>query len=93
MPTFLAEVRSRAIRKLLLDHRTHEGFASKQAKSISFDAWREGRFLFDKIAVVSHDGSEPSELLEYFRNAEKDICQFSPTQYDTALDWLNTNGR
>ncbi len=90
MPKFLAEVRSQAIRKLLLDLRRNEGFASERAKYLSFDAWKEGRLLFDKFAVVSHDGirSETSELLEYFRNVEKDIRQFSPAQYEAASDWL-----
>jgi len=86
MPKLLGEIRSLAIRKLLLDHRKHEGWASRKAKSISFDAWREARAAFDKVAYLVHDSSAALEVLEFFRYGEKDIRQFSPTQYDAALD-------
>jgi hypothetical protein len=46
--------------------------------------------LFDRIAVVFHEGvrNEAEKLEEFFRNAGKDVRLFRPERYDAALDWL-----
>jgi len=89
-PKFFADVRSTQSRKLLMDSRRDDGWSSKEAESIAFHAWTESRTLFDRIAVVFHDGirEKTKEFSEFFHNANTDIRLFRPDQYDTALDWL-----
>ena len=55
-PKFYAVVRSQGIRRILLDWREFRGWSSKEAPTITFFSWMEGRPLFDRIAVVFHDG-------------------------------------
>ena len=89
-PKFYADVRSRGIRRILLDAREFQGWGSKEAQNISFHSWMESRSLFDRIAVV-FDASirnEMEEFLKLYRNADKDVRLFQPEQYEAALDWL-----
>ena len=92
-PKYFADVRSRGIRRILLDNREHQGWASKEAKSVSFHAWMESRSLFDRIAVIFDDGirNEIENFLEIYRNAGKDVRLFQPEQYEAALDWLKSD--
>ena len=87
---FFADVRSLGIRQLLLDWREFQGWPSEEAPTITFFSWMEGRSLFDRIAVVFHDGvrNEVEKFQELFRNANKDVRLFRPAQYEAALDWL-----
>ena len=89
-PKFFADVRSQGIRRILLDWREFRGWRSKEAPTITFFSWIKGRPLFDRIAVVFHDGvrNEVDSFLELFRNADKDVRLFQPEQYEAALDWL-----
>ena len=90
MPKFKADVRSRDIRRILLDWREFQGWGSKEAPTIVFFSWLEARSLFDRIAVVIHEGvrNEAEKLQELFRNADKDVRLFRPQHYKAALDWL-----
>ena len=89
-PKFFADVRSQGIRRILLDWREFRGWGSKEAPTITFFSWIESRPLFDRIAVVFHDGvrNEADKFLELFRNADKNVRLFQPEQYEAALDWL-----
>ena len=89
-PKFFADVRSREIRRILLDWREFQGWRSEEAPTITFFSWIESRSLFDRIAVVFHDGvcNEAEKFQELFRNADKDVRLFQPEQYEAALDWL-----
>ena len=66
MPELIAEVRSHEIRKLLLGHRKYEGPGTNKAWSIPFDAFKEARGLFEKIAFVSRDTKEAGGAVEVF---------------------------
>ena len=92
-PKFFADVRSQGIRQILLDYREFQGWGSKEAQSISYYSWTESRSLFNRIAVVFHDGihNEVEQFSEYFRNAGKDVRLFQPEQYEAALDWLKSD--
>jgi len=89
-PKFFADVRSQGIRRILLDWREFRGWSSKEAPTITFFNWIESRSLFDRIAMVFHDGvrNEVDKFLELFRNPDKDVRLFQPEQYEAALDWL-----
>ena len=90
-PKFFADVRSQGIRRILLDWREFQGWGSKEAPTIVFFSWIESRSLFDRIAVVFHDGvhNEVEKFQEIFRNdADKEVRLFRPKQYEAALDWL-----
>lgn len=89
-PKFFADVRSHGICRILLDWREFRGWRSKEAPTITFFSWMESRPLFDRIAVVFHDGvrNEVEKFQELFRNAHKDVRLFQPEQYEAALDWL-----
>jgi hypothetical protein len=89
-PKFFADVRSQGIRRILMDGREHRGWGSKVAQSISYYSWAEIRSLFDRIAIVFHDGirNEMENFSELCRNADKDVRLFQPEQYEAALDWL-----
>ena len=93
-PKFYADVEAHGIRKILVDSRKFEGWDSKKSESLSFTSWTQARSVFDRIAVVIHDraGNEAARFLEFFRNAGKDVRVFSPSQYDSALEWLKQNG-
>ena len=92
-PEFYTDVESCGIRRILLDARKFEGWDSAKSESMSFTSWFQGRLMFDRIAVVVHDGvsSEVDRFLEYFQNAGKDVRVFPPSQYGSALDWLKQN--
>jgi hypothetical protein len=87
---FYADVRSRGMRRILLDWREYQGWQSEEAPTITFFSWIEGRSLFDRIAVVFHAGirNEVKKFSEIFRNYGKDVRLFQPEQYEAALDWL-----
>ena len=93
-PKFYADVEAHGIRKILLDSRRSEGWDSKKAESMAFPAWIKGRSLFDRIAVVVHDGlrDETSHFREFFQNAGSAVRVFPPSQYEVALEWLKQNG-
>ena len=95
MPKFFADVRSRDIRRILLDWREFQGWRSKDTPTVTFFNWLEGRTLFDRIAVVFHDGvrNEAEQFQELFRNADKDVRLFRPEQFEAALDWLKDDGK
>ncbi len=86
-PAFFADIRSKGIRKILVDYRELQKWASKSAEYLSFFARIDSRSLFDRIAVVYHAGirDEVEELSELFRNADKDVRLFRPE--------LNVRGR
>ena len=92
-PSFFADVRSRCVRRILLDWRKVQGWRSKEAPTIVFFSWLESRSLFDRIAVVFHDGvrNEAQKFQELFRNADKDVRLFQPKQFEAALDWLKAD--
>jgi hypothetical protein len=89
-PKFFSDVKSLGIRRILLDNREFQGWQSEEAPTITFFSWIESRSLFDRIAVVFHEGvrNEAEKLEEFFRNAGKDVRLFRPERYDAALDWL-----
>ena len=89
-PKFLHGVKLRNIRRLLLDWRKFDGWKSEEAPSISFFSWLEIQPLFDRIAIVFHDGvrNEVDRFEEFFRNADKEVRRFRPDRYEAALDWL-----
>ena len=89
-PNFFGDVESQNIRRILLDWREFQGWRSEGAPSIIFHSWLEGRPLFDRFAIVFHDGvrNEADRFVEIFRNAGKDVRQFRPENYGAALDWL-----
>jgi hypothetical protein len=89
-PKFFADVNSQNIRRILLDWRQFDGWGTKEAPSMTFFSWIESLPLFDRIAVVFHDGvrNEVDKFEEVFRNADKDIRRFRPDRYEAALDWL-----
>jgi len=89
---FFADIRSSGIRRVLLDWRDHKGWKSKNAQSISYYSWLDGRSLFDRVALVvgKELRDEAGELQELFRNAGKDFRRFRPQDYDAALDWLKS---
>jgi hypothetical protein len=89
-PKFYADVRAQGIRRILLDWREFQGWKSEEAPTITFFSWLESRPLFDRIAVVFHEGvrNEAEKFEEFFRNAGKDVRLFQPEQYAAALDWL-----
>ena len=92
-PKFYADVRSQGIRRILLDWREFQGWRSKEAPTITFFSWIESRPLFDRIAVVFHDGvrNEVEKFQELFRNASKDVRLFRPEQYEAAMNWLKND--
>ena len=94
MPKFMADVRKRGIRRILLDGREFQGWGSKETPTITFFSWIENRSLFDRIAVVFHDGvrHEVEQFQDFFRNADKDVRLFRPERYEEALDWLKGDG-
>lgn len=89
-PQFFADVKSQDIRRFLLDARKYQGPATRAAESLSFTSRMLSRSVFDRIAIVFHDGIRDEMLgaLELIRNAGKDVRLFPQEQYETALDWL-----
>jgi hypothetical protein len=89
-PKFFEDVKSLNIRRILMDNRKFEGWQTKGAPSVTFFSWIESVPLFDKIAVVYHDGirDEIDKFVEIFRNANKDVRLFRPEQFEAALHWL-----
>jgi hypothetical protein len=92
-PKFFADVKSQNIRRILLDMREAKGWASDEAPNVTFFSWIESRPLFDRIAIVFHDGvrNEVDTFEEFFRNADKEIGRFKSDRYDAALDWLKAD--
>lgn len=91
-PRFFDAVRSQGVRRLLLDWRSFDGWKSEEEPSITFFSFLEVRSLFDRIAVVSHEGlrNEAYRFEELVRNADKEIRRFRPDRYEAALDWLKS---
>lgn len=89
-PKFYADVRSKGVRRILLDNREFQGWHSDEAPTVTFFSWIESRPLFDRIAVVFHERTrnEAEKFQEFFRNAGKDIRLFKPEQYEEALNWV-----
>lgn len=89
-PRFFADAKSQNIRRILLDWRDFRGWGSEEAPTVTFFSWLEGRSLFDRIAIVFHDGvrNEVDKFEEFFRNADKEVRRFRPDRYEAALDWL-----
>jgi len=89
-PKFFSDVKSQDIRRILLDLRQFEGWGSTDAPTITFFSWIESLPLFDRIAIVFHDGvrNEVDSFEAFFRNAGTDIRRFRSDQYDAALEWL-----
>ena len=89
-PNFFADVKSQNIRRILLDWRQFDGWGTEDAPSITFFSWIESLPLFDRIAIVFHEGvrNEMDKFQEFFRNAEKDVRRFRADRYEAALDWL-----
>jgi hypothetical protein len=89
-PKFFADVKSQNIRRILLDLRQFEGWGTEDAPTITFFSWIESLPLFDRIAIVFHDGvrNEVDKFEEFFRNADKEVRRFRPDRYEAALDWL-----
>jgi hypothetical protein len=89
-PKFFADAKSQGIRRALLDARKYQGPASRQAESLTFYSWMESRSVFDRIALVFHEGIRDNalEFAELIRDHGKDARLFPPEQYEEALDWL-----
>lgn len=89
-PQFFSDVKSRNIRRVLMDWRAFQGWESAEAPNVAFFSWIEARPLFDRVAIVFHDGirNEVEKFEEFFRNADKEINKFGPERYDAALEWL-----
>ncbi len=93
-PDFFADVRSKGIRRILLDSREFLGWASKEAESMAFHSWMESRAAFDKIALLAHPGiqEQTERFREIFDNAGKDVRIFGPNQYEAAMEWIKADG-
>lgn len=92
-PRFFADVRSKNIKRVLLDAREFTGWASEGARSIFFYSWMEGLSQFDRIAVIGHPGirGEVQYFSQFFHNAGKDFREFRPDQKDAAMEWLKSD--
>ncbi len=90
MPEFDSVVNKNNIRKIIIDCREFQGWGQKEPPQITFYIWLENRKIFDKIAVVFHEGvrQEIMYFVEIFENAQKEIRTFPPSQYEKAIKWL-----
>ena len=92
---FFSDVNSDDIHKMLVDCRMYEGWASDGVETMAFEAWREFRSIFDRIAVVGDDWrtKEARSIVEFFGNSNVDVRLFRPVQFDEALTWLKHKRR
>ena len=92
-PAFFEEVQSQKIRLALFDASNSQGMASKNAEALAFMARQMSGSLFDKIALVFHDGirNDMLEFAELIRNSNTGVRLFSPQQYETAMEWLKAD--